>query len=194
MKRLIFFLVPIIFLSACSDFYHLHYKKLDKIPVQGYVAPLEIKPRQFSDRKKICHVIPDTLKKNSVISEKQEPEIISVEKEVKRNYSISPKVQAKSAQKISGKTKIFPQIKNHQQKFDGAGFFVILILLFCLALIVGGGFVFVIGIYAGFWVPILIGLLMICLGIFPVIGFIGFMIGDRHRPVENYEDEGKKIN
>ena len=183
MKKIIFPFSLIILFSACSDFYHLRYKKLNKVPVNGFVAPAHTNHQQVPD-KNYFHKT-EILVKDSVANQKTEIKISLVKKRsVQEKISSGKKIKKNIPEKI--KISI-PQ----QHKSDGAGFLILLTLLLGLLLIVLGIWVLVIAILAAVWWIILIGLILILIGLLPFWGLVSFVVGGRHKPNQAYQNQEK---
>ncbi|MCX6311816.1 MAG: hypothetical protein NT084_09280 [Bacteroidetes bacterium] len=183
MKKLFCFLFPIIFFSACSDFQHVHYSKLKKVPATGFVAPLEIKYKSQRSQKENQINANEFQKYDSFVSENPILKIESLEQKGSEN-KFNTKNAIKEKKHIALKKVSTNQLhKNQKQKRIGEGFLIFMLIVLFLTLIILGGIVFVMGIFAGIWWAILIGLALIFLGGFPLVGFVGFIVGDRNRPM-----------
>jgi hypothetical protein len=165
MKCFVLFSVSIFFFSACSDFQHMHYRKLKKVPAHGFV-----KPRAEAEIIPANEIVLPATSDSSATAKIPNPEIIAISPvvKVKKPVHSLPASGKKQLRKIgSVKKTVVEKIQTKQnsiQKKEGK-FKSILLLLFFLGL--------------GLW-AIAVGVLMIAYAFYPfslvlVVGGIAFI-------------------
>ena len=185
MKQLVFLLVLIFSLSACSEFHHMHYRNVKKVPAKGIVEPVSIREKDFKVQEAVSQAMDSsTLNVVELPNEKCDSFFILPVKN--RGYYYKSSIKKDVA-------KVVPGIKSVKEKFrqkkkasqnnrgDGSGLLVILLLFLGLGLLAVGGTIFVIGIYSISWLMILLGLVMILLGLLPFLGLMTLVMGGRNR-------------
>lgn len=193
MKHLVFLLVLIFSLSACSGFQHMHYRKVKKVPAKGFVEPVSISEKDFKEQEILVLVIDSSNQVKELPDEKCDSSLASGVNV--RGYQFKPAIKKDVAKVIPVKNFVrekFPEKKKAYQdhRGDGSGLLIILLLFFGLGLLAVGGTIFVIGFYALSWLLIALGLVMILLGLLPFLGLMTFAMGGRHKGVPTPYKEG----
>jgi hypothetical protein len=192
MKRLIFFLVLILTFSACSEFQHLHYRHVKKVPAKGFVKKHPGTERKIAEEKTVGQVDPSHSAEAGIVNEKQDSIIPA--KDNNPVYHL-PSVLKKQTENPSPLKKIVrgklqPQKPIlHRKGGDGSVFLIVVFLFLGVCLMVIGGTIFV-GAFFGFslWL-LLLGLVIFLLGLLPFLGLLSFAFGSAFKKdVPRYDE------
>lgn len=181
--RLFAFLLISICTISCSDFSHMHYRHVKKVPASGYVAPRLTEEKLF---------IP--IEENAVAEKKilfcvdSIQRIDSVKKTNCKSKRINPILVPEQKKSLSAKKKLTLHSVQRKEKRGGTILLVVLLLLFGLFLIVSGIIIFVAGFFGLIWWMIPLGFIVFLLGLLP---FAGLFFG-RKRTGNPYEGSGSK--
>ena len=195
MKKLYWIILALIFGSGCSDFYHLHYRKMNKVPatgeISGFVAP---------EKKKIVKsVVPTIVKKNENDSVLEKNDSVLISSENKTVEKIKAKIPVSISQKFFPKKQFQKPLVHQQEKYKARKdrkYLIIFGLLFIGFLLFSYGIGLIIAAIFGatflgtaFWL-FLIGLGLMLLGLLPFLGVISMIVGYRMKPQE-FEEKRK---
>jgi hypothetical protein len=188
MKLTIFFLVLLFSFSACTDFQHVHYRKLKKVPAKGFVAPYVTKEREVVAGEK------DVLTADSakVISPEKRDSIndqpVTTLKDNRGYYQkqirkLLPHKRTFGRKPVQFKKPVF------HKKGDGSVFLIFVFLFLGVLLMSFGGAMFVTGFYQlNIWL-ILLGAVVFLLGLLPFLGLLSFMFGGKSKHPPAYYEE-----
>lgn len=178
MKRLLLSLCSIVFLTACTDFHHMHYRKIKKVPASGFVAPPEINEGTKNSLQVHDKELMDTSRGNNgfqnPIQEFKNSRIQKFNHSKIKKFNNSPIHQFTHSpiQKLhSGKSE-----KVNKPKKDFAGLWII-IFLFLGALVIAFGIsILVFGIFILNWFFILAGIVFFLVGVIPYVKLIESLV------------------
>jgi hypothetical protein len=205
MKNVCRLFFALIFSSGCSDFYHLHYHKLNKIPASGEVSGFVLREEKewqgaaAGGSENICLTIESENKSDSILVGKDSVLIEMKKKSVKekrvdrrrdeiRIDNFKKDFSEKRSKKLIGvRAKIRHEHDHHV--------LIVIGLLFLGAILFSNGIALIIlGIFGlTFWM-FLTGMVLVFLGILPLLGLISMIVGDRFKRPEKFEEKERKGN
>ncbi len=164
--------------SACSDFYHQHYRKVKKVPANGFVDVREVKELNSPIKVK-----PDSSFATAINIPEELHDSVVVIQTHKHGYDLAPaikkQVRFSPVKKISEKTQAEKSALRNKPK----SILLIIGLLFIgFGLIVFGGSVIALAAFASAWLVMAIGIALILLGMFPFFVLLTYVFGKRHNP------------
>jgi hypothetical protein len=197
MKNLCWIIFALVFSSGCSDFYHLHYRKLDKVPAMG-----ERRQESGAGGRRSQERF------SGMLAEKKNDSVVVKNDSVVRNDS-SVLVREKSFEKIKSaipvgvREKIFPKkqaekiipriLKKKYHERDKKVLIILGLLFLGFILISYGVGVMVAGILGASFLFILAGILIFLLGLLPFVGLISMAVGNSYQPSQDeFEEKGKR--
>lgn len=194
MKQLIFFLALILSFSGCSEFHHMHYRKVKKVPAKGFVETRLQIETNFIAGKKADRAI-DSLQ----TAEREIPCENAVPEPTLQNnnpaYIIPPVVKKKAEDPVrkkinAGKPIKFKKPDFQRNRIDGTVALIIFFLFLGVALMVIGGAIFVGAFYMfSIWL-LLLGLAIFFLGLLPFLGLLSLAFGGgKNRKVPRYDEK-----
>jgi hypothetical protein len=191
MNRFVLVAVLLIFFSGCSEFQHMHYRKLKKVPAHGFVETRADVEPHFANE-----ITLTAESDSSTISKIPEAETITVSPVTKTQKSFYPTVlpEKKLLRKLSPvKKKVVEKISAKQNSIHKPGkfksIFLLVLLLFFGTLAIMFGVLLIGGALSSFSLFVLVsGLAFIFLGFMPFLQLI-FLIKKKsyekmHGPAE----------
>lgn len=192
MKQLIFFLVLILSFSGCSEFQHLHYRHVKKVPAKGFVEPFYSRERNGYAEERIAEKI-DSSKSIEVeaIAAKQDSAVLYTY----NNPGYHPPALKKIAENpVPSKPLIRDKLKLEKQSLhrkggDGSLFLIVVFLFLGICLMLIGGSIFVAAFYGFTLWMVVLGLVIFLLGLLPFLGLLSFAFGGRYDKAPNYNEK-----
>ncbi|CAN5415469.1 hypothetical protein BH09BAC5_BH09BAC5_25880 [soil metagenome] len=189
MKRLALLCLVIMSVVSCSDFQHIHYRKVRKIPASGNVIPLSIdQPEKKTNA--IINIETIVVAKKSKIGES----IISNQK-ISKQLVIEKKINSNQIENKPAKGHIEnnstkQSVKTKIKKRDGSALLIFFFLFLGVVLISWGIGLILTGIFAAVWWFIPAGAILVFLGLMPFLGMISFAFGNKtKRKPKKYEEK-----
>jgi hypothetical protein len=186
--------------SGCSDFYHLHYRKLDKIPAHGDYLPTTFSPEKKSipsEKKEgltFCESNDSLNDKTNVVfhveHKKSFGQRIFQPIKIQEEKMISEKNRAR-IKTAASKIKHVIHSKGKEAKDHHVLIIIGLLLLGFFLLSYGVGLIIVGIMNVVVWV-IFAGIAVLALGLLPFLGMISMVVGDRHEPSEKQFEEKRE--
>lgn len=192
MKRLIFFVVLILSFYGCSEFQHLHYRHVKKVPAKGFVAPFSIEERNVYAEKKVAEEIDSAkLIETGTIAAKQDSAILYTYNNPGYHPPVFKKQTENSAPSkpvIRDKLKL-KKTQPHRKGGDGSLFLIVVFLFLGICLMLLGGSLFVAAFYGFTLWMVVLGLVIFLLGLLPFLGLLSFAFGGSYDKAPNYNEK-----
>ncbi len=192
MKNLFRIIFALVLCSGCSDFQHMHYRNLKKVPATGVVAAFVAPEKKIAATGNILPVSRAEEKRDPMKADSLAPKA-EFEKVKAVHVNGKMKTFRVTETKIAAKTNRIPM---HADRRFPAGkknptLRIIGLLLLGLLLITYGCVIIFGGFIAASMLLILLGILVVLLGVLPFAGLISMMAGDRTQDSKNRFEEKK---
>ena len=189
MKNLFWVFTFLLIFSGCTDFYHVHYPKLKKVPATGEVVAFVAREKKLPQEK-------TNIPLNSICEKENSVSIKSDSNRIGIQNIFSANEKKTDSDSIPLKTKNdFQKTTSHSFKKTtlvkkNPILRIIGLLLLGLILLAYGIGIIVAGIFAASLLIACAGILVALLGILPFLGLISMLVGDRFTR-DDFEEKKK---